>query len=239
MNGLPYYKRYPRDLIEGTVGMPFELKVTYAFVLDLIYLQGGALPDDPRYISGVLGVSVRKWNSLRNALLETGKIQEQNGKLSNYRAIIELESLGKFQDKQRENRSRPNKNKDLQKPRSHHTDTDTEDTNKLVSTAKRGTRLSEDWFLPVEWGQWALSEGWAEPGIRAEADKFKDHWISKAGRDGTKRDWQATWRNWMRNSKQPKLSAINGGSNDTPDHPDRFHGIIAAAARGSSGKDWG
>ncbi|MFK5283859.1 DUF1376 domain-containing protein, partial [Lacticaseibacillus paracasei] len=55
MNGLPYYKAYPRDFIEGTIGMPFELKGAYRLLLDLIYMQGGRLPDDAKYISGLLG----------------------------------------------------------------------------------------------------------------------------------------------------------------------------------------
>ena len=122
MNGLPYYKRYPRDFIEGTIGLPFEVKVTYSFVLDLIYMQGGKLPDDARYISGLLGVSVRKWNSLRESLISAGKIVAENGCLTNYRAVSELESLAKLQDKQRENGSKPKKNKHLQKPRLNHTE---------------------------------------------------------------------------------------------------------------------
>lgn len=44
MNGLPYYKAYPRDFIEGTVGMSFELKGAYRLVLDLIYLRSGNCP---------------------------------------------------------------------------------------------------------------------------------------------------------------------------------------------------
>ena len=116
MNGLPYYKRYPRDFIEGTIGMPFELKVTYSFILDLIYMQGGNLPDDPRYISGLLGASVRKWKSLRQGLIDAGKLQvitnAEGTFLTNYRAVSELETLAKLSRKQSENRSRPNKNND-------------------------------------------------------------------------------------------------------------------------------
>lgn len=84
MNGLPYYKRYPRDFIEGTIGMPFEVKAAYSIILDLIYMQGGNLPDDPRYISGLLGVSVRKWGALRLALIESGKITVNGDYLRNH-----------------------------------------------------------------------------------------------------------------------------------------------------------
>jgi len=137
MNGLPYYKRYPRDFVEGTIGMPFEVKATYSIILDLIYMQGGGLPDDARYISGLLGVSVRKWNSLRQKLIDFGKIQVTGELLTNYRAVSELESLSKFQDKQAENRSRPNKNNDLQSPKQspkqHHTEPEPEPYNILTS----------------------------------------------------------------------------------------------------------
>lgn len=117
MNGLPYYKAYPRDFIEGTIGMDFETKAAYRLVLDLIYMQGGNLPDDARYISGLLGCTVRKWNSLRGSLVGMGKIIVNGEFLTNERAIIELETLRKLQDKQAENRSRPNKIKDLKSPR--------------------------------------------------------------------------------------------------------------------------
>lgn len=115
MNGLPYYKAYPRDFIEGTVGMPFEVKCAYRVVLDLIYMQGGNLPDDPRYISGLLGCSVRKWKSIRTTLIDLGKIAVSGEFLTNYRAVKELETLAKLRDKMAVNASGPRKNKGLQK----------------------------------------------------------------------------------------------------------------------------
>jgi hypothetical protein len=38
------------------------------------------------------------------------------------------------------------------------------------------------------------------PGVAFEAEhrKFVDYWIAKSGKDATKVDWNATWRNWMR-----------------------------------------
>ena len=115
-NGLPYYKAYPRDFIEGTIGLPFEIKCAYRVVIDLIYMQGGKLPDDARYISGLLGCSLRKWSALRDALILAGKLQASGGFISNYRADKEIETLAKLQDIQRQNASGPRKNKDLQKP---------------------------------------------------------------------------------------------------------------------------
>ena len=65
----------------------------------------------------------------------------------------------------------------------------------------RGTRLAKDWQLPRLWGLWAMQEkpGWTEDRVREVAAKFADHWHAKAGRDASKVDWEATWRNWVRN----------------------------------------
>ncbi|MEM1150709.1 MAG: DUF1376 domain-containing protein [Pseudomonadota bacterium] len=138
-NALPYYKRFPRDFLEGTVGMTFEEKGAYAIVLDLIYLKQGRLDDDPRWIAGHLGVSVRKWNAIRAALIEKGKIAFEDGCLTNYRAIIELENLSKFQDKQSERRAGSNKNNGLPKIRSDQPEPEPdieEDTSNEVSKKK-------------------------------------------------------------------------------------------------------
>ena len=64
----------------------------------------------------------------------------------------------------------------------------------------RATRLPQDWVLPQEWSDWAKSE---RPDINPNlvASAFRDFWISKAGKDACKRDWQATWRNWVRNQR--------------------------------------
>ena len=140
MNGLPYYKAYPRDFIEGTIGMPFEIKCAYRVVLDLIYMQGGELPDDARYISGLLGCSVRKWKSIRSVLVEAGKIQVSGEFLTNKRARKELETLAKLQDNQREKASRPRENNGLQQPRQSHPEPEPEYT-PLTPQGGRGRKF--------------------------------------------------------------------------------------------------
>ncbi len=71
--------------------------------------------------------------------------------------------------------------------------------------AKRKTRLPENWFLPKDWGSWALEQGLAESEIRTEAECFADYWRSKGE---TRADWQATWRNWIRRSKTFSRSKV-------------------------------
>lgn len=112
---LPYYKRYPRDFFEGTIGMSFEVKSAYGLLLDLIYMRNGNLPDDARYIAGNLGCSVRKWNAIREQLISLGKISCDNGIISNFRADYLLEETRKYRDKKAENRKSSSENSDLKK----------------------------------------------------------------------------------------------------------------------------
>ena len=117
MNGLPYYPRYPRDFFEGTAGMSFEEKGAYSMVLDLIYMMGErGLPDNPQFISGHLGMSVRKWNSIKARLLNSGKITLDHGIISNFRADKMKIIQSKYRHNQAENARKRWKNNDLAEP---------------------------------------------------------------------------------------------------------------------------
>jgi len=59
-----------------------------------------------------------------------------------------------------------------------------------------GTRLPKD-FKP----DLSVAVGFGISDPQREADAFRDYWTAKPGKDGTKLDWLATWRNWCRNSK--------------------------------------
>ena len=66
---------------------------------------------------------------------------------------------------------------------------------------KRGSRLSQDFIFPKEWCDFLIEQ---RPELNAQQtfDNFKDYWI--ASPKGTKLDWFATWRNWVRNTSAPK-----------------------------------
>ena len=86
----------------------------------------------------------------------------------------------------------------------HNTLPNTQDTeHKTQKKLQRGSRLANNWVLPDEWEYWANKQ---RPDLDAKQvfDQFKDYWCAKAGKDAIKLDWQATWRNWVRNQKTPK-----------------------------------
>lgn len=102
----PWYKRYPGDFIAGTLQMSLEEKGAYSMVLDLIYDRGEPIPDDSQWIARVCGCSTRKWNALRNRLIEIGKLTAKDGVLINARAVRQLET----EEKEHENRVKNGRN---------------------------------------------------------------------------------------------------------------------------------
>ncbi len=221
MNGLPYYKAYPRDFVEGTVGMPFDLKAAYRIVLDLIYMQNGKLPDDPRYISGLLGCSTRAWNRYRQQLISLGKIYAENGIISNFRADKELESLRTFQDNQREKASKPRKIKDIDvapvKPEPSHTEPDTykeRDTN--VSPKKITPRMVLERVLDKDRAEAVLDhrQKLRKPMTVRAAEMMASKLAECEDPNGAadlmiERGWQSVNPDWVRNASQSTPSRAN------------------------------
>ena len=74
---------------------------------------------------------------------------------------------------------------------------------KPIKENKRGSRLASDWFLSKSMGDWATQER-PDLDVRQVAEQFKDYWFAQAGQKGVKLDWDATWRNWVRNTKAVK-----------------------------------
>jgi len=70
----------------------------------------------------------------------------------------------------------------------------------LRSGDVRASRLPTDWVLPDDWRQWARAER-SDLDLDRAAASFADYWHGKAGKDGRKADWAATWRNWVRNER--------------------------------------
>lgn len=92
------------------------------------------------------------------------------------------------------------------------TETETETPpNGGVAPRKRASRISEDFAVTPEMRLWASSKA---PGtdIATETEKFINYWTAKSGKDATKLDWAATWRNWILNAKT---------TNTRPDHSAR------------------
>lgn len=106
----------------------------------------------------------------------------------------------------------------------------------------RGTRLPDSFAVTPEMVAWAQAN---TPGVdgRRETERFRDHWAAATGRNATKRDWIAAWRNWMRSAadRAPTGRAVPGARPSTTDQ--RVAEGLALAARmaspnGTQGMPW-
>ena len=70
---------------------------------------------------------------------------------------------------------------------------------------KRGQRLPTDWKPSKQLLQWAVKERSDLDMVRV-IDSFTDYWQAKTGASATKLDWDATFRNWVRNEKRSRTS---------------------------------
>jgi hypothetical protein len=59
-----------------------------------------------------------------------------------------------------------------------------------------GHRLPEDWLPSAEQQDYARQQGVAD--VSRMAEDFLDYWLSKAGKDARKTDWNRTWKTWAR-----------------------------------------
>ena len=79
------------------------------------------------------------------------------------------------------------------------------------SKVDRGRRIPDDWKPTPEERQWAADQR-PDLSIGLEVEKFRDYWRAKTGQSATKRDWSATWRNWVRNAN----ARPNGQDHERP-----------------------
>jgi len=187
-----------------------ELFKFWVNILCIASKNEGKLPSIEA-ISYHVRASVSATQCLIDALLEARLIQELSNQHTTWLAPHAWQKRQYKSDtsNERVKRYRNAQRNDIVTPPD--TDTDTEQNKEKgkkenaaeAATPKKvnskGTRLSEEWELPDDWGEWCINEfGWTVEKIIGVSDKFKDHWIAVSGSKGVKLSWLATWRNWCR-----------------------------------------
>lgn len=86
MSREPYHFRYHDDALRGYRKLNLEERGAYTTLLDLMYSDMEFLTDNERIIAAEMGVSIRKYRSVRDSLILKGKIYYvDEGILSNRR----------------------------------------------------------------------------------------------------------------------------------------------------------
>jgi len=228
MNGRPWYKRFGADFVFGTMGLTLEERGAYSIIIDLIHDRGQPVPDDARFMAGILGVSTRKWRTIRDALIGHGKIYEADGFLSNERCDADLaeaqeqarkqvESGAKGGRKRAENalnlqrnpsepQKKPNKINEsgqgtLKPTRSQKPDK--KDISPPIDPPKKSKRAEPRTALPDDW---AIPDGWREDARKAglnddaEIDRQSRKFANYHWSRGSRMArWRAAWGTWLGN----------------------------------------
>jgi hypothetical protein len=92
------------------------------------------------------------------------------------------------------------------------------------SASPRGSRLPEGWMPGQHLVDWCAAElvpggRWSEHTrdfVRRQTGKFADYWRAAPGQRGVKKDWDATWRNWMRTAFERDFRPANAPISGPP-----------------------
>ena len=101
--------------------------------------------------------------------------------------------------------------------------------------ARKGTRLPDDWQPEALTGEIATAVCAWQPGmLERELARFRDYWTAKSGRTAAKQDWQAAWRNWLRNAEEWTHNGTANRKNTAPRQagrsPDGFMSALREVA---------
>lgn len=224
-----FYKFEIANWNEGTANLTLEQEAAYLRVVNAIRLADQPITFNKFVLCGLWRCNDRKAERLLRELVDAGKLKIEDGKIVNEKAVEDASTLarlradrasagrrggiesGKSRAKSLENNkldeasasTREEKNREEEK----------REPNGSPKKDVRGSRLPDDWRLPKAWGEWAVSEGLPPDVVRREGEKFRDYWIAKTGKDATKLDWSATWRNWARrriDELKPRQSVPQG-----------------------------
>lgn len=85
-----------------------------------------------------------------------------------------------------------------------------------TTKAKRGTRLPAGWTPQRSQANLKAEHdsGLTPDELSSQLERFRDHWAAQPGAKGTKLDWQATWRNWIRRSGDERSPKRRGNGPD-------------------------
>lgn len=195
-----YYQFNIADYRKDTVHLSAIEHYIYRTLIDWYYLDETPIPDRTDIVLRKLRLLSTDEESLLNVLSDFFVRQEDGWhherikkEIENYKTQLENASrAGKASAAARANKPKVNERSTTVQPTNNH--------KPITNNHSKGTRLPKDWQPTAEYYDFCKSE---RPDLDADsvAREFKDYWVSKAGADGVKLDWLATWRNWVRRQR--------------------------------------
>jgi uncharacterized protein YdaU (DUF1376 family) len=202
-----YYSFHVSDYIHDTAHLTIEEDLAFRRLLDLYYTQEKPIPNNTHEVAR--RIRMGKHNGAVQTVLEEFFMFSMEHNYWYHKRCDE--TIAAYQAKAERNRAvgklggRPKANPEETQMVSKHNPNHKPITNNQepIVKATKGSRLSTDFELPETWTEFCQTE---RPDLTPQKvfDSFKDYWVAKAGNQGVKLDWQATWRNWVRNQNVSK-----------------------------------
>lgn len=245
-----YYQHHIGDFIKATSRLSDSQSMAYLRLIWMYYDKEKPLKPDSKLLSFQIGTSVEDTELILESffvLCEDGWHNTRCDKeIAEYHEMLnKRSSAGKASAERRKNKGSADDEQvlntsstDVQLTNNHKPITNNHKPSVgAVAPAKKASRMTEDWQLPKAWGEWAVAEhNLSADAVRLEASKFRDYWLAKAGKDGAKLDWSATWRNWVRNSLDFSPAAKPGYQNQGDRNQDVLQGLTRGFVGGGNVK---
>ena len=211
-----YYKFNIADYRKDTGHLSTIEHGIYRQLIDWYYLDEQPIPNETQVVIRRLRLGSDDFKFLENVLSDFFVLEKTGYK--HKRIEVEIKDYHEQAEKNKNNGKLGGRPKKTQSVISGLPDESQNNPNhkplttnhKPIKENKRGSRLTQDWFLTKAMGDWATQER-PDLDVRQVAEQFKDYWVAQAGQKGVKLDWDATWRNWVRNTKSAKPNPYDVG----------------------------
>lgn len=215
MTNAPFMQLYVADYLADTQHLTTEQHGAYLLLLMTMWRNAGSLPNDEKKLARIARVSMKRWHIIAGDVMAFFDISD--GRITQKRLSEELQKAVSKSEKRKTSGSLGGKAKSLKNNEQglanasvllkHSSEPDIRNIKKDTNVSqKKGCRLPDD-FQPDF--SFATNEGFSQDEAQKLFASFKDYWTAKTGKDATKRDWQATWRNWVRSPYNKKIKGFN------------------------------
>ena len=198
---------YVADYLSATSRLTTEQHGAYLLIL-MDYWKNGPPPDNDGVLAQITRLSPSAWSNARTML--EAFFQVESGKWLHHRVDDELAKANHNKEVNRRRGLAGAAAKYSKKAAPTMLEASLGDstspsptpspTKRNTGRDARATRLP-DQDLPDSWRDFCQTE---RPDLVPDQTyaKFRDYWTAKPGKAGTKLDWLATWRNWVREEKR-------------------------------------
>jgi uncharacterized protein YdaU (DUF1376 family) len=204
-----YYQFNISDYRSATVHLSNDEDLAYRRLLDMYYDSENKIPLDTHWVARRLRLDTATVENVLNDMFVKHEDGWFNARcqdvIQQYHAMAEKNRAnGRLGGRKKNPTANPMGN-DSQPIVKATINQELETINKDKKN-KRGSRLALDFCLTKEWEQFCVEQ---RPELNAQKtfDQFKDYWVSQP--KGTKLDWFATWRNWVRSTNAPKQNHVD------------------------------